>query len=321
MLMYNNSMGIVLDEERHGFTIIEVMLFLALSGFLMVGILAGTGSSIDNQRYKDSVQDAVNILRNAYSFVADTEVPIRDTGVCGYTISSTLNLRNGESGRGRTGCAVYGAVVSISKDTIQTTTLIGRDYYDFVRELDNTASESDKQVINNPSSTDLQLLTVLQANNLAYECDGENCSVQPVGKTRTDKLKWGAYFKNRVTAGSSDLSKNTLQMTLLIYRSPRNGAIRTLVMDDALRNTNSKVIDYTSDTLNNPATQGVYKSIKDKKFTQKDVYFCISNERISSYANHSRAVRIIKNAHSQSGIVLLDMDAAKDQDGKDVLCE
>ena len=321
MLMYNNSMGIVLDEERRGFTIIEVMLFLALSGFLMVGILAGTGSSIDNQRYKDSVQDAVNILRNAYSFVADTEVPTRDNGVCGYTISSSLSLKNGESGRGRTGCAVYGAVVSIDKDTIQTTTLVGRDYYDFVRELDNVASESDKEVVNNPSSTDSQLLTVLQANNLAYECDGDDCSVRAVGKMRTDKLKWGAYFKKRVKAGSSDLSKNTLQMTILIYRSPRNGAIRTLIMDDALRNTNSKVIDYSSDTLTSPATQGVYKSIKDGKFSQKDVYICISNDTLSSYANHGRAVRIVKNAHSQSGIVLLDMDAAKDQDGNDVLCE
>ena len=121
MLMYNGSMGIVSEEKRSGFTIIEVMLFLALSGFLLVGILMGTGSSIANQRYKDAVQDAVDALRNAYSFVSDTQVQLRDSGsgVCGGLTSTqydSSNIRQAyNSGRGRTQCVVYGAVVSLQK--------------------------------------------------------------------------------------------------------------------------------------------------------------------------------------------------------------
>ena len=75
-------------KQQKGFTIIEVMLFLALSGFLLAGILAGTGSSIANQRYKDAVQDAADALRSAFSFVADTQIETRDNqhGACGGTV-------------------------------------------------------------------------------------------------------------------------------------------------------------------------------------------------------------------------------------------
>ena len=47
-----------------GFTIIEVMLFLALSGVLLAGILGGLGGNIARQRYNDAVQDIANIMRD-----------------------------------------------------------------------------------------------------------------------------------------------------------------------------------------------------------------------------------------------------------------
>lgn len=60
-------------NEKSGFTIIEVMLFLAVAGLLMVGVLGGTYSSIATQRYNDSVRGFAEFLRQIYSEVLSPE--------------------------------------------------------------------------------------------------------------------------------------------------------------------------------------------------------------------------------------------------------
>ena len=52
---------------KHGFTIVEVSLFLALSGFLMVGLILGANISIARQRYNDSVNSFADFIRGAYA--------------------------------------------------------------------------------------------------------------------------------------------------------------------------------------------------------------------------------------------------------------
>ena len=313
MLMYNISMGIVSEEKRSGFTIIEVMLFLALSGFLLVGILAGTGSSIANQRYKDAVQDAVDALRDAYSFVSDTQVQLRDDGkgVCGGLTSAQFDASNiaqaYNSGRGRTQCVVYGAVVSINGDQIQTTTLIGEDYADAIKDTEHHDGLSVKH--------DLEILKELNANNLAVQCakNAADCLVSTVDVPATTHLKWGTSFVNPANA-TGDLTK--FQKTLLIFRSPRNGSIRTFVMDglimdgtepvDYTRYSNNSGVSYAAEVLDRI---GVFGSISSDKFKQEEVKICVNNDGAETFANHRRMIRIVKNAHSQTGIELVDMDA------------
>lgn len=311
MLMYNISMGIVSREKLKGFTIIEVMLFLALSGFLLVGILAGTGSSIANQRYKDAVQDAVDALRDAYSFVSDTQVQLRENGkgVCGgltseqFDSSSVAQAYN--SGRGRTQCVVYGAVVSINGDKIQTTTLIGEDYADAIKEPTNADLVT---------KTDLEILKTLNANNLAVQCakNAADCKIATVDVPSTTTLKWGTSF---ATPNDSQGNHSKLQKTLLIIRSPRSGSIRTFVKDglimdgtepvDYTNYSNDSGVSYSADILDRI---GVYGSIKNNDFKQEEVKICVDNDGAETFANHRRMIRIVKNAHSQTGIELVDMD-------------
>ncbi len=330
MLMYNKTMGICVKEELRGFTIVEVMLFLALSGFLLVGILLGTNANIANQRYKDAVQDAVSALRSAYSFVADTQVTERDNknGICGSTISDvdlSDGLSDSNSGRGRTSCAVYGAVVSISGDRIQMTELIGRDYHDFVVLLDSStadvvnASAEEKATIQDPSSSDVDVLRALRTNNLAAHCDSSrtNCSPGIAGNISTKKLKWSTTLSG-VTIGGA---KKADDVTLLIYRSPLTGAIRTLVMEEAIIDPDTnQSIDYDTASIHDLKNQGVYKYLNTDKFQQKDVFFCIKDTNGSAFGGNSRMIHIIKNAHSQTGVYLEDMDSDVTLDGKGVTC-
>ena len=333
--MYNNFMGIVLEEEQKGFTIIEVMLFLALSGFLLVGILAGTGSSIANQRYKDAVQDATDALRSAFAFVSDTQIETRDSShsSCGGTVDANDGFDSSDknANRGRTPCAVYGAVVMIDGNRIQTTTVVGRDYFDFIRTVDEASAGNKKMgslTINddlnsvlNPSS-DVELLMGLHANNIAKQCaSGKNCNtILPAGGVKVQKLKWDTVFKLPRT-GEQTKAQNA-KLTLLIYRHPTNGSIRTLSMNKAIEY-NGAVVDYTK-TLTSLKEQGIYKYFDTGDLTQKNVFLCVDSNGAASYSDHRRIIKITKNAHSQTGVILTNMDETVYYDSaktQEVLCD
>lgn len=57
--------------NRAGFTIIETMLFLGISGLLIMGVLTGVGVSINIQRYRDSVVSLQSVLQQQFNEVAN----------------------------------------------------------------------------------------------------------------------------------------------------------------------------------------------------------------------------------------------------------
>lgn len=90
-------------KRTSGFTIIEVVLFLSISGILTVGILAGAGSSINQQRYRDSVNSFVVLLQDQYSEVINTR---------NERLSSNESVSGcGSQSRGRAGCTIVGKLI------------------------------------------------------------------------------------------------------------------------------------------------------------------------------------------------------------------
>ena len=67
------KVGKVKTSAKRGFTLIEVMIFLAITGLLLVGALGGTYTSIANQRYNDSVRGFAEFFRQLYSEVISPE--------------------------------------------------------------------------------------------------------------------------------------------------------------------------------------------------------------------------------------------------------
>lgn len=85
-------------NTRKGFTMVEVILFLSLSAAILIGLIAGTSSSIARQRYNDAVQDFTSFLQRQYSGV--------------------LNVQNSRAaGGGQSGQAVYGRLIVFSGNT------------------------------------------------------------------------------------------------------------------------------------------------------------------------------------------------------------
>lgn len=97
-------------RRTSGFTIIEVVLFLAISGLMAIGLLAGTSMAIQRQQYRDAVQSFAGYLRDEYARVVSVEND--GTAKCGASV------------RGQSECFIVGRL-------IKTTGAAGRSYVSY----------------------------------------------------------------------------------------------------------------------------------------------------------------------------------------------
>lgn len=96
---------IMKKKTNRGFTLIEVALFLAITGVLLIGFLAATWSSISRQRANDLIQSFSDFLRSQYSAVTSIQ----------------------NNGGGNSGKAIYGKVITFGEKehTVYVYDLIG----------------------------------------------------------------------------------------------------------------------------------------------------------------------------------------------------
>ncbi len=177
-----------------GFTIIEVMLFLAISGLMIVGMFVGISGSINRQRYDDAVSSFQDYIQGQYNIVDNVRNNRPDSYICSGGSISTGSGMN----RGTSDCTLAGRLITttdgsnfVSEPVIATGTTLVTD------------------------STEVALLDSLGLTRM------------PTGASRDDdtyRLAWST----RVYAGigtKATLSTHTAQ--LLILRIPTSGVIRT----------------------------------------------------------------------------------------------
>ena len=101
--------------NKTGFTIVETMLFLGISGLLVMGVLVGTGTAINIQRYRDSVASFRSFLQQQYSDVAN--------------VSNNVDNSNCDSNpkqRGQSDCVILGRLITnTDKDTLLSRIVTG----------------------------------------------------------------------------------------------------------------------------------------------------------------------------------------------------
>ncbi len=181
-------------DFRAGFTIIESMLFLAISGLMIVGVIAGAGVSINVNRYKDSTTSLDAYLQGQY----DKTINVQNDRNNQLGCAGGVITENGNQARGTSTCMVIGRFISVMNDG---TTLESQPVY---AGTDGSKSGDD--------------LTALVNSSLFLSSGAES----PEAYT----LEWGTKLV-------VPLSNTPLQsMRLLIVRSPSSGAIRTFVATD-----------------------------------------------------------------------------------------
>jgi hypothetical protein len=186
-------------KKTAGFTIIEVMLFLAVSGALAVGILVGSGVAINQQRYRDSVSSLKSFFQQQYSDTTNTTNSRNGTEACNNAVIVTPPAYIPvPQARGTTDCLLLGRSIVVSNDGTQVTVSNVVGY----RTSDTAPLEP----------TDALELTT-----------NYNLAISPIDQ-EVKNVDWGARVVKPKTSTAQPLS-------MMIIHSPLSGSIMTFVSE------------------------------------------------------------------------------------------
>ncbi|MGB2787295.1 MAG: hypothetical protein WBB94_02830 [Candidatus Saccharimonadaceae bacterium] len=176
-----------------GFTLIESMLFLAISGLISIGIMVGAMASINQQRYRDASNSLVDYFQGELNLVLNVQNDQRaDSVVCN---SGGVVVGGADEDRGTSDCSLVGRIVyskADSKGLISKTVLATADI------TESTAGVTEIEALRN-------------ANLVVSELE-----------TKDYDLEWGAGMAE--TLPTPELPR---QFSMLIVRSPTTGLLRT----------------------------------------------------------------------------------------------
>lgn len=93
-----------MDTQR-GFTIIESILVLAITGLVVAVVLVGIGTSLRSERYRDATNQTIDYFQGVYDTSANISNDRPSTDTC--TAAGVANDAGGQ-GRGTSSCLVMG---------------------------------------------------------------------------------------------------------------------------------------------------------------------------------------------------------------------
>lgn len=197
-------------KTQNGFTIIEVMLFLAVAGALTIGILAGSGIAIGQQRYRDSVTTLQSYIQQQYSKVINVTNDRDKSWTCDSNgvVTQTDTASAGEA-RGTTDCVMLGRLVTI----------------------DETGTNLKSSVVVGYRSPG----AVPQTNDIAEITTNYKLGTAPIDQDDSS-VSWGAQVVKPKTFTPMPLS-------ILVIRSPLSGAMMTFVKDGVQTNIGNMVAE------------------------------------------------------------------------------
>lgn len=258
-----------MKKFRRGFTLVEVGLFLAVTGMLFVGIVMGVQGSMFQQRYNDSVQSFADFLRSIYS--------------------QTSNIESQQAaGGGRTGKAIYGKLVTFGEEL----NLEGQSNNDKAIFIYTIVGEADGDI----KSGDV--LNSLYSVNANVFIDKGDSHYGFAGIVDQYIPRWSAGIQTTEASPYEDFKG-----ALLIIRHPRSGTVFTYVLEGNTIEINSMKSEMSMpQPLSKEELEG-----KGLNFKIEDVDFCVNPEPEKA-SSVRRDVRIIAGARNSSGVELVGQD-------------
>lgn len=198
-------------RTSHGFTIIESMLFLAVTGVLIAGMIVGIGSSIAIQRYRDSVSTLKAFLQSQYSEINNVNNARDDSWHCDTTTANTSQSGPSEA-KGQSDCVLLGRYIEINGANQKVAIITGYD---------------------NPTANTGTDITILKT--------GYTLGISSV-EQQDSTMEWGTSIAWPIAAGSQGTNPtrtenipastpNPRSIGILIIRSPDSGLVYTFTQD------------------------------------------------------------------------------------------
>lgn len=177
-----------MHKIQQGFTIIELVLVMAITGLVVAVILSGIGASLRAERYRDATSQTIDYFQGQYSAVANISNDRPAANIC---TTAGIAEDSGGAGRGTSDCLILGYVLrSNGGELIERRQVVAR-----------------VDVSRDPSAFDDTEEQTLTSSSL----------VQSDESTQY-RLDWGARLLR---------SGAPAQFSLLIVRAPLTGVIRT----------------------------------------------------------------------------------------------
>ena len=200
-----------MSKPSGGYTIIEVMLFLAVTGVLAAGVLASVGGTIGAQRYRDAADSFSNFIQGQYDKAVNVQNETERHAACTLNTDKSRividDARLDQAGTSRV-CMIVGRFVS----TVDGVHFTARPLYLALEDEDHMA-----KVLS--SSGDYEFLQVA-ANGDALSA--VKPAVISTGNNESFIDEYQLGWDTRI-----DESKTNKINSLAIIRSPVSGAIHT----------------------------------------------------------------------------------------------
>ena len=271
----------VAKNTNQGFTMIEVMLFLAVTGLLFVTLMFGISTAVGRERYNDSVHNLEEILKEQYSLAANTQGRFEGTSDCllrlGGDNPRVEPLPDGNQDPGRTQCLIYGRVIHFRDRYIITSTLVGAD----PRNQDVADRLADA---GNSNVRHLQLLGLSSFGIF----------------TETQRIAWDATPRPPRGGNNNNADWSTSNNTIVIARSPMSGTTMTFV---GRLNTNT---DWSS-------TVPIHGLISVENL-QRGLEICVDGSNI--FGGRTRAVVVAANGSGPAAVSIAPLDVAVGYSGQ-----
>lgn len=315
-------------RAKKGFTIIEVLLVLAISGAIFAMILSGTSTSAAKRRYNDSVNDLAENLRNAYSATINVENTRENKDesntFCTLTSAIDSGFRDDSSPDrtnnivdnypGRTNCAVYGQLVTFGENNSTKV-----NYYDIIGRVYKYDNNNVIKDINPTDSDDvLTELREVSADVVSInrvDKNSDNCTGGLAGTSRNYVPMWDAKIEDGTT------SRGLYKGAVMIVRAPVSGTIHTYFYSDSGNaediNSNTievgkfsgtkKCVDFSND--NNYLGRALKSGKMIKAENTDGIAVCVGSEDLFAVANRRRAIKIHANGSNENAVELLPADS------------